>query len=195
MKILSRDFTTMEKVLLFILVIILLGLVYYQFVDKNVRGTIEACEAEAQAYQTQLDAVEARVAYLQSLQNSMDSLKQNGQLTWMGSYNNSKEEVDFLNDILADTLQYAVSFASVTRSGNQIRRSFTLQYTTADHASAGRIMTRLLEGKNRCLVGDVRCGIGPDGTVTMTQSATFYETMVGGVADAGLPADGAAVNY
>ena len=35
------------------------------------------------------------------------------------------------------------------------------------------------------------CSINTDGSVNLTATATFYETMVGGTPDAGLPVDGA----
>lgn len=194
MKIMSRNFTNREKILIIALALVLVGLFYYQFVDRVVRETIDAADAEYNSLRSDLDVLQNRLQQLSSIQSSMDQLEEEGKLSWMGSYNNSKEEVAFLNDILADTVQYSITFANVTRTGDQIRRSFTLQYKTRDYRAARDIMIRLLEGKNRCLVGDVRCAIGGDGSVVMNQSATFYETMVGGVADAGLPSSSAANN-
>ena len=194
MKIMSRDFTNKEKVLLVILALILVALAYYYFVDRNVRSTIVAADAECEQLQTELDAVQQKIAHLQSLQNAMDELEASGNLTWMGSYNNGKAEVAFLNDILADTLKYSVTFSNVTRNGNQIRRNFTLQYQTLDYLSAQNIMDRLNQGENRCVLGDVKCTMDADGRVTINQNATFYETMVGGAPDAGLPVDSATAN-
>ena len=194
MKIMSRDFTTKEKVLMVILALILVGLAYYYFVDQTVRSTITAADAECQQFQTELDAVQMKIAHLQSLQNAMDELEASGNLTWMGSYNNGKAEVAFLNDILADTLKYSVTFSNVTRNGNQIRRNFTLQYQTLDYLSAQNIMDRLNQGENRCVLGDVKCTMDADGRVTINQNATFFETMVGGTPDAGLPVDSATAN-
>ena len=194
MKIMSRDFTLSEKIMLLILALILLGLVYYWFVDQTVRSSITASNIEAESIQTQMDAVEKRILYLQSLQNSMDELEDAGNLSWMGSYNNSKAEVAFLNDILADTQEYSISFAAVTRSGDQIRRNFTLKFQTRNYKAAQDIIVRLCSGTDRCLVGDIKCSIAKDRKVTTSASATFFETMVGGTPDAGLPADSASVN-
>lgn len=188
MKVMSRDFTRFEKILLVLLGLILVGLVYYRFVDQTVRDSIAASNAEYDEVQQEFEALQARVDYLQGIQTNMDDLEAQGKLSWMASYNNSKEEVRFLNDILADTLNYSVSFANVTRSGNQVRRSFTLTYRTDGYKAAQEIIKRLLSGKNRCLVTNISCGINTDGTVNMSQSATFYETMVGGINDAALPA-------
>ena len=194
MKIMSRDFTLAEKVLILVLVVILLGLVYYRFVDQTVRDSIRSSESESQALQVELNAVEQRITYLRSIQEAMDELEKAGKLSWMGSYNNSKAEVAFLNDILVNTLQYSIAFADVTRNGDQIRRSFTLQYQTNNYEEAQEIMRKLCSGEDRCLVGDVRCSIAENGKVTISAAATFYETMVDGTPDAGLPADSAAVN-
>ncbi|MBQ8110348.1 MAG: type II secretion system protein M [Clostridia bacterium] len=194
MKIMSRNFSTSEKILLAVLALVLVALAYYYFVDQPIRANVGDALAEAENLQTELDVIQARVVHLQSVQSSMDALTAEGNLTWMSSYNNSKAELSFLNDILADTLKYSITFADVTRSGNQIRRSFTLQYTARNYTEAQDIMTRLLECENRCLVSEAKCSIAPDGKVTMTQSATFYETMVGGTPDAGLPKDSAQVN-
>ena len=194
MKIMSRDFTRTEKVLIVVLILILLVLAYYQFVDKDVRQSIVNAESEAEMLQVELDAAEKRLVELRSTQAALDKLEAEGKLSWMPSYNGSKAEVAFLNEILADTLQYSITFSGVTRNGAQIRRDFTLQYQTVDYAAAQEIMDRLCAGKNRCLVGDVKSRIAPEGTVTINASATFYETMVGGTPDAGLPEDGATAN-
>ena len=194
MKIMSRNFTRTEKFLIVLLILILAGLAYYQFIHKTVNQAIANANAESEQLRTELDVAEARLSQLQSLQDKMDVLEAEGEMTWMSSYNNAEAEVAFLNDILAHTLNYTVSFANISRSGDQIRRSFSLQYRTADYKSAQDILRRLCESENRCLVSDVSCSIAKDGTVTMNQSATFYETMVGGVEDAGLPASSANAN-
>lgn len=192
MKIMSRDFTTAEKILLMGLALILVGLAYYYFVDTPVRQAIASSKAEVDTLQLELTSAQKRLSYLEGIQKNIDSLQNQGDLGWMGSYNNSNAEVKFLNDVLANTKRYSINFANVLRNGDQIRRNFTLQFSTRNYAEAQEILTQLLEGENRCLVGDMSCTINTDGSVTLTATATFYETLVGGVPDAGLPVDGAA---
>ena len=193
MKFLSRDFTRTESILLILLGLILVGLFYYRFVDVPVRETIISSNADADMYQSQIDVIQQQVLKLQDIKKSMDELEAAGDLSYMASYNNSKAEITFLNDILKDTLQYSISFGEVSRAGNQIRRNFTLQYQTKGYNAAQNILMKLCDGEYRCLIGDVRCTIDNQNIVTMNQTATFYETMVGGTADAGLPQDGASV--
>ena len=191
MKILSRDFTRAEKILIAVLALILLGLAYYQFVDRPVRQSIANAQSEADMLQSEVTAAQARLAAAQKVKNSLDELEASGQKSWMGSYNNGKAEVAFLNDILADTLKYSVTFSNVTRNGNQIRRNFSLRFQTANYPEARDVITRLLQGENRCLMGDMKCSVDESGTVTIDATATFYETMVDGIADAVLPSDSA----
>ena len=191
MRRMSRNFTRSEKMLLVLLAIILVGLVYYRFVDRTVRMSIASSEAELQSLQSEYDIVTAQIMNLNRMQSEIESVMNSGNVSRMESYNNSKAEVSFLNDILSAAGDYAVTFAEVTRNGNQIRRAFTLQFETDSYAAAQTIMENLCSGPYRCLIGDVNCVISENGTTLAKMTATFYETMVGGTPDSGLPEDSA----
>lgn len=195
MKIWSRDFTRFEKTLLLILSVILIGLVYFQFVEKPVRRAIASSKAESRDLETELTAVKARAERLDKLDSEIDAIKGSGSVSRMESYNNSSREVDLLNDILSDTLKYTITFADVTRTNDQIRRNFTLEFRTADYYSMRKVIERICGSQYRCLVDEIRCTTthnDKESYVTAKLTATFYETMVGGTPDAGLPVDSAA---
>ena len=194
MKIFNRAFTLTEKLLIAVLILILLALVYYQFVDKTVRDVTTSAKIEAESLEDEIQKIQQEATKLRTLQDKMDQLEAEGRLSWMSSYNGSKAEVAFLNDVLADTLAYSIEFSNVTRKGNQIRRSFRLRYQTFNFRLARAVLTELLGGENRCLVGDMKCTINNFGITTVEAQATFYETMVEGTPDAGLPSDSAAAN-
>ena len=192
MKVLSRDFTLKEKLLLLLLGLILVGLAYYQFVDRPVRTALESARAEADSLSTELKTVEAKLERMRRMRSELEDVTAGGSASEMGSYNNSKEEYTILNDILSDALQYSITFANVTRDGDQIRRDFTLQFTTDDYEDMERKIAELTESHYRCMIGDLRCTASRDsnvmeGNITVNGTATFYETMVGGTPDAGLP--------
>ena len=204
MKILSRDFSRGEKVLLVLLAFILVGLVYYQFVDRTVRDNIAKAKAQTEAAQTELTAVNAKIKRMEEMQAELDSITQNPNASYMGSYNNSQEELAFLNDVLSATDQYSITFSNVTRDGDQIRRNFSLQFSTADFVGMEKIMKQLGDGRLRCLINDINYNLTRYNysladrekydrdyyeRVNVNCTATFFETMVGGVEDAGLPAD------
>jgi hypothetical protein len=202
-KILSRDFTRAEKIILVILALVLVGLAYYQFVYKMVAESIQKAHAEAEAIRVEMTGVNAKIQRMEEMQAELESIQSNPNASYMGSYNNSKEELAFLNDVLGGALQYNITFSNVTRDGDQIRRNFSLQFTTEDYASMERIISRLCDGKLRCLINDIsysvsrynysaadreRYGVDWYERVNVNCTATFFETMVGGVEDAGLPA-------
>jgi Tfp pilus assembly protein PilO len=198
MKLLSRDFTIRERVLIGLLGAILVILCYYQFVDQPVRTAINSANAEKQSLQMELETVEAKVAMVNNMENELDDIAKSGAKSKMESYNNSKAELALLNDILASATDYSITFAEVRRDGDQIRRDFSLQFTAPNYQTVEDILADLARSPYRCLVGDISCSSGArnvsDSTVSVSATATFYETMVGGTADAGLPADTTAEN-
>ena len=189
MKLLNRNFSTKEKLLIVILGILLIGLIYYKFVYVRLSTALKETRAEAQSLQTDLDAANARIAELQQMENQLSGIGSTGLLGRMGSYNNSQAETAFLHTVLANVTNYSLSFDDVTRDGNQIRRGFSLRYTTPNYDSAEAIMKELENGEFRCLINDVSCSVGNNGVTNINLNGTFYETMVGGTPDAALPVE------
>ena len=197
MKKLNREFTSREKLLILLLCLILVGLAYYQFVDQPVRTALNNAHAERDSLLTELTAVNAKLTVMRRMRDEMEDITAGGTISEMKSYNNSKPEIALLNDILRGTPDYTISFADVTRDGDQIRRNFTLTFTADSYARIQQIIKQLSESPYRCLVGDLKIGVGRNGTmkegpISVNATATFFETMVGGVVDAGLPESTAA---
>ncbi len=212
MKIMSRDFTLKEKVLLGILFVLLLCAAYYWLVYVPCSNAIAAANADRDKTAVDLTIARAKEDQLIAMQKELDSLGELQYASRMPSYNSSNEELSLLNGILMAADDYAVSFASASRNGDQIRRNFTMQFKTRNFATAKDIIRRLSESELRCLIGDIqyvttlrRAAEGEAYTggrmidnlyyfdvITVDMTATFFETMVGGTPDAGLPADKAA---
>ena len=196
----SREVNAKEKVLLVILVLIILGFAYYRFVDQPVRKNLAKAEAEYSSLQSELTEVRVKIRELQRMQDEIDEITSGGKDSFMPSYNNAKEELALLNDILNESVtQYSVAFTSVTRYKDQIRRDFKLDFTTPDYDSMKVVIDKLTGVDYRCMIGDCHCNVikvkdpmNPSLETTalsVSATATFYETMVGGTADAGLPPD------
>jgi len=196
MKILSRDFTTKEKVLLLILAIILLALVYYRFIDIPVRDGIAEAKSEQDMRRIELTAVNKKIESLEKMKNELDDIAKLKTVTYMPSYNNVKNVNRLLNDTLGP-LDYVVTYTNLTRDANQIRRNVSLQFTSPDYETMEQVLRQISESEYRCLLDDLRGALvnrRNDDALTVNLTATFYETMVGGTADAGLPADRSAAN-
>lgn len=212
MKIMSRDFTAKEKVLLLILGLILIALSWYRFIFIPCRDGVASARAEQERYQTELLVAQAKEAQLQKMQAELDEIGDRMASSRMESYNNTKQELTLLNSILENANDYSVSFSGVTRDGDQIRRNFSLTFQTGSFAAAKQIIQRLAESEYRCLLGDMQYSVTLRRLekdekasvervvdevryaeqINMTTTATFFETMYGGTPDAGLPEDKAA---
>ena len=75
MKIWSRDFTRREKLTLFGLLILLIGILYFQCVDRPVRTSINAARAEALEIESEMSVVAAKARQLSKMQDEMDDVK------------------------------------------------------------------------------------------------------------------------
>ena len=189
MKVMSREFTTTEKVLIVILGIVLLGLLYYKFVYLTTEDMISANEAEIQSTQAELDVAKAKLDKLNKIEGEMDAIGASSKTSRMESYNNSKRETAFLNRVLSGVKDYSVTFSEVTRNGEQIRRSFELQFVTNSYKSAENTVSDLTTGQYRCLVDDIDYSLNDNNESYVNLTATFFETMVGGTPDPALPKD------
>ena len=189
MKVMSREFTTTEKILIVVLAIVLVGLLYYKFVFLTTQDMISTVKAEADTKQAELDVAKAELARLQQIEQEMNDIQVSGDMSRMESYNNSKNETAFLNDVLSGVEDYAIAFSDVTRNGDQIRRSFSLQFSTGSYEEAQHVVSDLSYGEYRCLVDDINYSLTDSNIIVINLTATFFETMVGGTPDAALPPD------
>ena len=190
MKFLSRDFTQREKILLAILGVMLVLVFYYYAVDMPLRNQEDALEAQKANLEIEVQTAEAKVLEYQQMEQTLKNLGSDA--TKMESYNNRTNEINFLNDLLASTSAYSISFSPVTVDGNQVRREFSLAYTSSSYVEAMDILEKLSGCKYRCLISDVSCApvssnTALTGAVNVTANATFYETLVDQTTDAGLP--------
>ena len=209
MKILSRNLSTKEKLLVVVFILFLLGLAYYRFFYIPTKESIEAANKRRDDYQTQLVQVQQKEAQIRKMKEEIEELGDLSKVSRMESYNNSKAELTLLNRVLEPASDYSITFTNVTRNDDQIRRSFSLTFTTDSFVAAKRIISSLEASDLRCLLGDIqysftlrradhdeetRGGRWIDdeyffNVVTVNTSATFYETMYDGVPDAGLPVE------
>ncbi len=185
----SREFTTSEKILLVILSILLVGLLYYRFVYLTTDDMIKSLEQKRKSTEADLEIARATVEKLEQMKWEMDGMDLDDDTSRMESYNNSKNETAFLNQVLRGVDDYSISFSEVTRDGDQIRRSFALQFIVRSYKEAEFVVEDLTSGEYRCLVDDVNYSLSDNKDIYINLTATFFETMVGGTRDSALPPD------
>lgn len=179
----SRKTKITELVLLGALLLAMMAIAYYLFVYRVAVARVNELHDRRDEMTVELQTVQAGLLELRRMQDELDELE--GQVSRVESYNNAKEELAALNKILQVADTYTVSFSNAAKSGDLIRRNISLNFTADSFSTAKAILTELTRCKYRCLLGDIHySGSGP---VSVSVGATFYETMVGGKADAGLP--------
>ena len=190
MKLLSRDFTIKEKIIILILLVFLLGLAYYQFVDRPVRTALETAASEKAALTTELTAVKAKVAQLEKMKNEIDDITRTGAYAKMPSYDNSKEVYKLFNDVLGN-MQYNIDFTKREQTGNVVRRYISMRFTAPDREAMKQALKEITECSYRCLISDLT--ITPvtgryvsENALSVSVSFTFYETMVGATTNQGI---------
>ena len=188
----------LRRTLLFVLIgigLVLIGTTYYFLVYTEVETDIRELRAAQAETQQEIEDLQQQLLLMNKMQAEMDRLDSTpGSIGRMASYNASAEEVAMLHRALISAVDYSITFREVTRQGDQIRRSFALDFTATDYTTATGIVHRLLQNDIRCMIGDISCSndysreLGTE-TIRLSLDATFYETMVDGTPDAGLPAD------
>ncbi len=196
---LNHELSLKEKLVVIGLTVILLGLLYYKFVDQPMKAQIETLNTEISDITDEKDIIQTKVMYYSNMQSNLDVIKGLDIVTYMPSYNANKEEVAFLNNVLSNADSYSINFSEVTRNSNQIRRKFNITFAVQKYEEASKIIETLSNGDVRCMIGDISCtkvdakSYGDqhlyDSYISMTVSATFYETLVGGRVDSALPKD------
>ena len=190
MNVMNREFTTSEKILLVILSVLLIGLLYYRFVYVTTEDMMRDLDEKKQVTKADLDTAAARLERLQQMQRELDEVDLDvEEASRMESYNNSKNETAFLNQVLRGVPDYSISFSEVTRNGDQIRRTFSLRFVAKSYKEAVAIVDELCSGEYRCQVDDINYSLSDNKDIYINLTATFFETMVGGTPDSALPKD------
>lgn len=166
-----------------------LAALYFFLVDRPVREGIREADTERGRIESRLNLLQARAENVSGVSDEVDSLTASGHVSWMPSYNSEEAELETLHTLLdSRTTDYQLSFSDVTRTDNQIRRAYTLSFTTDSYETAKTILYRLTHGQYRCLISSVSLSgvTTAESRVHVSLSAMFYETMVGGQPDMGL---------
>lgn len=189
MKVFSRAFTKKEKILIFVFVILLLGMAYYYFVDRNVRDNLAAAKNAVEVNQSELDISTAQLMRLTSMDKELNSYEAGG-ASRLESYNNVKAELSMLDSILYPTIDYTITLQDPYLEGDLIRRMVAIRFTVRSFSDALTVVKKFNTSELRNIIQDMTysSSVSRDGyeTVSVNMNVIFYETIVGGTPDAGL---------
>lgn len=184
----SREFSKREKALLLVLCVLLLGILYWQFIYKATEEAVAKydtvdLETDLLMEQTKASQIKQMEAELKNIDFSAMSVVE--------SYNNMKSELAELNDIFAASTAYNLDFATPVRDGDDVRRNINITFTAPSYARAEAIIESIYNCKYRCLIRDVSIANGSGsnigaGSVRASMTVTFFETMYNATTEKGL---------
>ncbi len=185
----GRNSAKREMILIIVLAIILAGMVYYRFVQMTVSSGMEKAQEAIDTNQTEYDLSSAKLLQLKTMNNKLNDFEESG-MGYLASYNNVKKEIQLLDRILKPTTDYSMSLSDAVQTGDLIRRDISIRFTTGSFAQTFAVLKEFEKSEYRNLVKDITYGTATtrEGKIvaSVNMNDTFYETIVGGQADAGL---------
>lgn len=184
----SREFTPREKILMLVLCVLLLGIMYFQFIVRDVNETIEKYNTEE--LETELLMEQTKAMQIKQMEQELKNADP-GTLTLVASYNNVKNELNELNDIFSAANAYNLEFAVPVKEGSYVRRDIHVVFSAGSYSSAEAIIKKIHDCRYRCLIQNLSInngsGIGiQSGTVSANMTVTFFETMYDATTTKGL---------
>lgn len=183
---LNRIFTRQGKLLVAAIAILAIVLAYFFLAHLPLKSRLDNTEQELSFMRDESELIKTRAESAERMREQLEGVD-NQNASYMGSYNNSEAELAVLNNILSQTQDYSISFTDVKREGNQVRRRFALEFTAANYETAEKVIEDIAEGHYRCLIDHINVA-GEEssiaaGRASVSLSATFFETMIGGTED------------
>ncbi len=175
----KRQFSPREKVLLVILALMLVFCVYYILVEKPVRDTLLDASQRQSSAESELTIASAQLQKMHTMEEALDELDQTAQAD-VPDFDNAKNVVNLLNEAMAMTDEYTLSFPPVVKSGAIASRTVQMNFRCGSYATGKAVLKTLLDSDYRCRITSrsVTCGVGGDirrEEVTVNASVTFYE--------------------
>lgn len=174
--------TSREKVLLTILVLLIIGSMYYLLFYTPTKEKIVNYEAELSEIEDVIILSEVRVTHMEKMQKELDALKiEAGVLNTIKEtplFDNSRKLMESLHVILAAASEYEVSFNSAEVTDRIVRRDVTLNYESVTYSQAKKILQNIHDDRYPCIIKDVRMESNADGEFVYTMvTLTYFEYM------------------
>lgn len=175
----SRSFTTREKIMLLCLAIVILATLYMKVVYIDAADTMREYPTLMQEAQQELAIEQQKNDALQTMQKELKRVKATGeQVQKVPDYDNSQKIMEEFNRILLPCQDFSLDFLPLEQDGNIIRRKIDLQFTCSNYATAEQIVKEIDEMQYRCQITSLAIQ-GNDtvktGDVGVRLEVTFFE--------------------
>lgn len=178
---LNRKLSTKEVVLFLVLAFAFLALLYYEVVYIPLNEQLASYDTTD--IESQMELEQARAQKIKAMNEEMAANKAES-VGVVATYNNIKNEMKALNEIVGKASTYNFSFQDPLGSGSTVRRNIDISFTADNYADAETIIRELYSCEYRLLIQDMT--ISPStyddletGDVSVNMTVTFFETTDG----------------
>lgn len=184
----NKHMTKNIKQLLCVVIILLLGLLYYLLVWVPTERIIEA--NDVLLLEDELILAQAKALKMVQMQRVIDD-KGQYETGIIAGYNNLQNEIVELNHILQHATEYQLDFDDATVDGNMVRRNANIRFQTESYDLAKQVLQLTKDGKFKCLIRNVQItsdegGLQQAQKVVVDVDLTFYEYVTNSEAAEGL---------
>ena len=142
----------LKKLAIVLFIFLLFGVLYYQFVWKTTRQTLEIYSEESLEDEWML--MQAKAKKIKQMKQSMEKQKKEKQGI-IADYNNLQNEMLELNSILKQTTAYQMDFEDPTIDDSIIRRNIHISFQTKTYDMAKEVLQSLQDSTYRCLLKNI----------------------------------------
>lgn len=176
----TRRFTTREKVLLLILIVILLVGLYFFLVFYPVRRDLEDIEAQKEEVLEKKDIAEIREGIYDQMKAELEEIFKmpQDQITTMPEYDNFQELMRKFNVIFEGT-DPQLSFSGTRVNEGIVTRPIQFRFSVPNYEKAKSVIKDLTTTGYRCLLTNLSVSPGAgdveSDALTISGTITFYE--------------------
>ncbi len=185
---LSRKFTTREKVLLLILSVILLAELYFLLVHQRVEREFAQARSRTETATISYDIERVKAEKKQEMQKKIQEAEKDANARPLPDYDNSTNVVAYLNGVMAATEEYNLVFNAVDFSSYAAMRPINMSFSCQGYAAVRDIVAQLENGPYYCEVTGLSMSVASEtgdmtGDLVFVQmTAVFYEYAGAGTA-------------
>lgn len=138
-------------------VVLLLAVIWYQFIYVATRDEIAAANAELETTQTNLTIEQARADKRAAMLAELDTLKNQQAVTEIPEFDNIQNVMNTLNTVLAQATSYELNFADPVQAEDSslVRRTVTMNFVCPNMTAADTIIRDLYKSPYRCVIDSI----------------------------------------
>lgn len=145
-----------EKIMLAVLLVLIVGCVYYLFfLTPNLEKQTEL-KADITAMDDEVISARAKVEHLNKMKKEIKEIREsNADLKSVPAFDNSKKLMNSLNLILGQAVEYSLNFTGAKETDGIVRRTVELAYECNSYKDARNILQSIHDGPYPCVLQDV----------------------------------------